>query len=747
EEFVRARDLQVSFKFWPFLNRQVEVKKITLHSSAIRIVRNSSGEFNFSTLGGAKTKGQPEHAAGGKRQREPSERPSRIIFIPLVDIAGGDLRYIDRAHGADLRFHQMDLQVANADVNQPLSIKLAAALLDDKKQNIHVVGNIGRRPADGDWTATPIEGTLDIDHLDLTRLKDALPSFRSALPKGVDLAGIFQLKDVQFKGSLKGDLAVTGAIDGTEGVIKHGNTFNKPAGTPFTLSMQARYGDNHLAIDHALLKLHGLELVTRGDIRLDAGAALNLTVKSGPTSLHGWERFFPALEPYRLKGTMDLQATVSGKIGSSSMPQLHGTMTLKNGSAQPPDFAKAIENLDTTIKFTGQRADVRDMALSLGKSRIRLAAVVEKFAPLSISYKLMTQELWPADYQSSMGPERTADIIRNFQSEGQFTVAGDKLRSRNSVASASGTLFGIAYKDLRANLSLADKIAKVQSLRVQTLNGSIEAQGEFAFKENTPHFALTTKLDGVDVKELYAALDSQAERDIQGRLNAELNLSGSGPSWDVIKTNLRGQGEAEIVQGVIYNFNIAESALTGMTGVPGLTNSLSPSLRKKHPETFTSKDTAFKELRSLIDVADGQINFKNMRMSAAEFLAVGNGWVDFNRKVDSRATLTFSQRLSADLAQSAREIKYLLNHQGQLEIPFSVTGKMPNLKTKPDMNYLGQVVQRNFMGKGAEDSENNFLGRRDRAGESDGESLDSKRKRRRSTEERIRRGLENLFKR
>jgi hypothetical protein len=258
---------------------------------------------------------------------------------------------------------------------------------------------------------------------------------------------------------------------------------------------------------------------------------------------------------------------------------------------------------------------------------------------------------------------------------------------------------------------------------------------------------MKTKVDGIDVKELYTALDAKAERDIQGRLNADMKLSGGGKSWEQIKPSLRGQGQAEVVQGVIYNFNIAESALTGITGIPGLTNALSPSLRKKYPETFTAKDTEFKELKALLDVADGRINVKDLRMSAAEFVVRGDGWADFNRKVDFRSTLSFSQRLSADLGQSAREIKYLLNPQGQLEIPFSLKGTLPNVKPKPDANYLGQLVQRGFMRKGAEELQNRFLGGKDRSEEKESTADDGSRKKRDSTEDRIRRGLENLFRR
>jgi uncharacterized protein involved in outer membrane biogenesis len=748
EEFVRARDLQVNFKLWPLLKGEVQVKRLILHDPVVRLIRNPTGEFNFSTIGGGTKDTQQKKETFGKdkRDRLPRDGSSGRFLMSLVDISGGDIRYIDRRDGTDLQFRQVDLQVEDLDFNQPFSVKLAAAVYADE-QNLNVSGKIGPLPAKGDWTDIPLDGEGDIDALDLTRLKAAAPKLRNALSKNFDLSGVFRIKDLRFKGSLK-DLAVNGALEGTQGAIRYGKSFNKPAGVPLSLSTEGRYAGNKISISKSMLKMHTLELASAGDIQLGENATvLNLSVNSRPASLDGWDRFVPAIQRYRLKGIMELKATVRGNVGRASAPQIQGLLVLKNASAQPPDFPKAVENLDTTIKFTGQRADINDMTLSLGKSRIRVAAAIEKFSPLTFSYKMSTPELWPADYKVSLSEDRKGDIIRNLQSEGQFTMAGNNLVYRGKVVSANGTLLNVAYKDLQASLSVADKVANVQNLRVQALSGTVQLQGEYTLKEPSPDFTLISKVDGIDLKELYSALDVKAERDIQGRMNANMKLSGSGKSWEEIKPSLRGQGEAEVIQGVLYNFNIAESALTGITGIPGLTHNLSPSLRKKYPETFTAKDTEFKELKTLVDVGDGRINFKNMRMSAAEFIAVGNGWADFNRRVDSRATLTLSQRLSTDLSQSAREIKYLLNSQGQLEIPFSISGRMPHVKAKPDANFLGQMVQRNFMRRGADDLQNRFLGRSERSEENENAPEESTRKKRSSTEDRIRRGLENLFRR
>jgi len=743
EEFIRARDLQVNFKFWPLLRKEVQVKRVILHDPVVRVIRNAAGDYNFSTIG--KDRDRERKSAAPKERKEPAAKSEAAPTWPvsLIDISGGDLRYIDRKDGTDLQLRQLDLNIDDFDLNRPFAVKLAAALYGEK-QNVNVNGRIGPLPGSGDWRDLPLDGVVDVDTLDLTRLKAAAPRL---LSKTLELSGALRLNDLKVKGTPK-DLAVNGEIEGTQSAVRYGKSFNKPAGMALAFSTEARYTGNKVAIRKGMLKLHTLELAGAGDIQFGDATVLNLSLDSRPVSLDGWDKIVPALERYQLKGTAQIQATVRGKTGKDSAPQVQGVMTLKNASAQPPNFPKPIQNLDSRIQFTGQRADISDMTLRLGNSRIRLAAAIEKFSPLTFSYKLSTPELWPADYKVSLGEDRKADTIRNLRSEGQFSMRDGNVVYRGKVSSTEGTLFNIAYKDLDASLSLADQVANIQSLRVHALNGTVQLHGDYVFKDPSPQFTVSTKVEGVDVKELYTALDAKAERDISGRMNADMKLYGSGKTWEEIKPNLRGQGEAEVIQGMVHNFNIADSALTGITGIPGLTNKVvNPSLRKKYPETFTAKDTEFKELKTLVDVADGRINLKNTRMSAAEFVVVGNGWADFNRKVDFRSTLIFSQRLSADLSQSAREMKYLLNNQGQLEIPFSLTGRMPNVKAKPDANYLGQLVQRGFMGRRADDLQNRYLGRGDRAEEGESAPEEGTRKKRNSTEERIRRGLENLFKR
>jgi uncharacterized protein involved in outer membrane biogenesis len=743
-EFVRAKDLQVNLKFWPLLKKQIRVKRVVLHEPVIQIIRAANGDFNFSTIGRSEKEIKPPTE---KEPKEPTPREAKdrsAFLVSFVNISGGDIRYLDKKDGSDLRARQIDLEVEDFAFDEPFSVKLAAAVFADK-QNVKLTSKVGPLGSNSDFGQVPLSGEIELDPLDMGKLKKALPELKNSLPKELDVSGVFSVKSLKFSGTLK-EIGLNGEIEGTSGALRYGTSFHKAAGIPLSLAADASYAGDKILIRKGRLTLYNLKLAAKGDVRLGAATAVNLSIDSEPASLDGWEKIVPALARYRLTGNMDLKATVRGKAGKGAVPQIEGTLTLKGASAKPPDFPKPIEDLDTRINFTGQRADIKDMTLRLGKAKIRVAAAIEKFSPLTLSYKLSAPEIWPADYRA-LPEDRNGDVIRNLKSEGQFALTGGNMVYQGKLASAEGTLYNVAYKGLDATLTLADKVANIQSLKVNALSGSVQLEGQYSFKEAAPQFSVASKVQGVDVKELYAALDSKAERDIRGRMNGDVKLSGSGKTWEEIKPTLRGQGDAEVVQGALMNFNIAEGALSGITGIPGLTNAFNPALRKKYPETFTAKDTEFKELRASFDLADGRINVKDLRMAAAEFTTQGKGWADFTRKVDFHSTVNFSQRLSADMSQSAREMKYLLNNQGQLEVPIALTGRMPNVKAKPDTKYLGQMAQRGFARKGVEELQNRFFGGKPSAAPEESAPAEStnNKKKKKSTEDRIREGLKNLF--
>jgi len=748
-EFVRAKDLQVNLKFLPLLRRDVQVKKLILHNPTISIIRNAKGDFNFSTIAKTEKEKKEDGAKKQKKEAAPKEKEApSTFFVSLVDISAGDVSYRDQKDGTNLQLRQINLEVEDLDFDRPFTVNLAAALFASK-QNLKIKTAVGPLSRGADFRDVPLDGEINVDPLDLSQLEAAVPKVRSALPKNLDLAGVFRIENLKLKGTLK-NLALKGQIVGNDGSIRLGNSFQKQPGIPLTISADAQHAGDRIVLRQAEIKLHNLELASKGEVRLGDRTLLNLSIDSKQVSLDGWEKIIPAIAGYQLSGKMQVRGTIRGEVGKGATPQIQGNASLENASAKPPQFSKPIENLNTKINFTGQRADIKEMTLKLGNSNIRLAATIERFSPLTVTYKISTPELSPGEFQAALPEERKKDVIHNLSSEGQVAIQNGNVTAQGKIASSNGSLYAIDYKDLQATLSMADKVAHIRNFNVNALNGAVQAEGEYAFKGPVPNFSLASKVRGVDLKELYSTFGSKAEndsqRDIRGRLNADMQVTGSGKTWEEMKPALRGQGQAEVLDGALLNFNLADSVLSGATGMPGLTNMIKPAIRKKYPETFEAKDTQFKELKADFDLANGRMNVKNLRITGADFNVDGNGWVDFERNVNFRSSLMLSPQLSADIGGSAREIKYLFNDQKQLEIPFSVTGKLPKVKPKPDASYLAKSLQRGFLQKGTEELQQRFLGKKESASPKE-ESAPSDRKERKksSTEDLIRKGLKDFL--
>ena len=736
DPFVQAKSLQANVRLLPLLRKDVQVKRLILHQPGINIIRNRQGVYNFASLGGSDKKKDAET----EDSRDKAARQRAALLISLVEISGGVARYRDLTDGTDLAVQQLDLRARDLNFDRPVSIDLAAAVFA-AKQNVNLKLLVGPISPESDYLNVAVDSQLDIDPLDLSQLKKAVPKIFTALPKDLEVGGIFKLSGLKVKGTLH-DFALNGGIEGTQGFIQWGDYFHKPAGIPLVLESAAHYSKDKLAIRNAALKLHTLPLQVKGDIGLGKPPVLNVSLDSDPTSLEGWGKLIPAVANYDLNGKMGLRATVRGPIGAGKNPQVDGNLSLQSASIKVPQLPKAIENLNTQVKFSDGQAETKETNFNLGNSRISLTAVIARFSPFTLSYKLNTAELALADIQPSLPPERSSDFLRGLGSDGQVTTTNGQTTVAGKILSSDGRLYNMDYKNLDANLSYAKNNVVLRSFRANVLNGSAQLKGEFGFDES-PKFSMASEIKGIDLVQLHQYF-TKDQPDMRGSLNGNLKLSGQGDQWQEIEPTLRGDGQTEVLNGTLLNFNIADAVLSGATGIPGLTNLINPAVRKKYPETFEAKDTVFKDLQTQLDIGDSRLNLKNLRIAAAQFRVAGDGWVDFERRVDFRGVIRFSPELSGDIAGAVREIRLLFNKNNELEIPFTLSGQMPNVKPRPDAGFLTKALQRGLFQKGAEELQEQLFGSKERRAP-DRQPDQERQPSPKSPEDLIRRGLEGLF--
>jgi uncharacterized protein involved in outer membrane biogenesis len=745
-EFVRARDLQINVRLWPLLQKQFEIKNVTLRQPVVTISRNAAGDFNFSSIGNKNKERREAKTNEARARREKTGTPSVAVY--LANIVNGEVIYRDQKEDAHLDLKRVDLTVKQASGSKPISAELQAALFSDKP-NLNLEVSVAPILPDTDISRLRLSGTIDVDPLDVTALQAAVPTLKSLLPKELRWSGTFGISKGKFNGTLE-NLALKGVVEGTRAAIRFGKNFSKASGVPLELAADAQYTNETIYLRNADLKLHTLALNSKGEIHLGDEPTVNISVDAKPTALNGWEKVIPAVEPYRLSGTMEVHALLRGRIGKKAFPDVHGTATLTSVAVQPPKLTMPVKDLNARINFNGQGAETKGSSLGLGSSKLRFAANVEKFAPLTLAYSVSTSEIRPAEFQTAVAEEHKDDVLRNVSTAGRLTVAGGQVTFEGKLESSQGMLRKIAFQRLDTTLAVADKVVRLNDLRVNALGGDLTGKGEYAFGEAVPRFSADAKIRGMDINEFYRSLKAKTQRDLHGRLNASATLAGSGRNWSEVKPNLRGQGEAEIVQGALLNFNLANAALSA-TGIPGLGNLISPQVRKKYPETFEAKDTKFKQMKAHFDVADGRVNVKDLLIAAADYSVQGDGWVNFERKINFRAALNLSPALSADLAQSMSEVRFLFNNDNEFTMPMTVTGTLPRVKARPDSRYVARMFQRGAERQGLEELQRRFFGNKESSAPKEGDASEQqpaqKRKKKQSTEELIRKGLEGLFRR
>ncbi|MBI3805545.1 MAG: AsmA family protein [Nitrospirae bacterium] len=140
EDFVKSDDIVLNLRFFPLLQKRIEVEQLLLHRPEIRLIQDQSGRWNTSTLGkGTEKEAQPSPGA------PPKERRPLGVAADRLTIKEGKVIYLKRLkEGAPLTVsaEKIDLNVTDLQLGKTASIALKTRL-EPKGESVHLEGRIG----------------------------------------------------------------------------------------------------------------------------------------------------------------------------------------------------------------------------------------------------------------------------------------------------------------------------------------------------------------------------------------------------------------------------------------------------------------------------------------------------------------------------------------------------------------------------------------------------------------------------
>jgi len=400
----------------------------------------------------------------------------------------------------------------------------------------------------------------------------------------------------------------------------------------------------------------------------------------------------------KASGIVKIQIHIEGTLEAAD---LEGKIDARDAAIKLGDsFDKARGvplNFSFKGKLEGENLHLPTADLVLGDTQLRSDVRISDFANPKVTFDTRT-EVFDLTAVTG-GGDRGEQVIRDVSIKGTLTLPDAGLNLKAAIRSASGVMSGTAYEQLVLDVAMANQRVTIETLSLRAFDGTLSVNGTYDMRDaDRPVFDLHSKLRGMRVESIVASQRASASHFVQGNLDANLHAKGAGAGWEAIKQSLTGTGNVVIDDGRLKDINLGDSVLQGITGVPGMSAVLSPALRQKYPQVFGATDTVFEKLDAKIDIRNGWVNTRNLRLATQDYAIEGNGRISLDGKLDMTMVMRFSESLSQDLIASVKQARYLRGRTGRIEIPVRLTGTLPNVRPIPDIAFIAEAVSRELIG-------------------------------------------------
>ena len=698
--FIEASNVYTRLELLPLLARRIEVTEVVLDKPVIRIVQTRDGTFNVSTLGRKKVHTEQEAGEGkgggkggrGDNEESPMAEAGRApaalgsLLVQNFSINGGTLTFETEGAPESSTVNAIDLKVRDFGFNAPFTVAVTFAALSDQ-QNFDLSATIGPLISNGviDIDAIPLSGKAKVGPILLTQL-ETIPMIAKAIPPKLSVSG-----PVSFDATADGTTQAVKfnvSSDLSANAIAFGDSFNKPADTPLNISAEGSQTSSGVAVTLANVTLGDLEAKAT-DIKVGGGTTA-AHVDTNNFDLAALAKMIPALGKYNLTGKTEVHTAATLANGKAAAD---GTVALAGvGLLMPDQKASPLSNINGNIKLAGTTADVGPLTFNLGAQQATLKSHIDQFQPLVMSYELNAASVRLADLAPSRPPD---EVINQLFAKGAISIgsmAGPTVDSE--ITSPSGNLANLPYQNLKLQVALKQKQARVTTLRLKAFSGDIVATGNTRLEASAPMEA-SISFTNLDIQQALDSQKSKAAGTVRGTLGGKIQVSGKTGTFDEMKPTLKGNGNLTLTNGKLIGVNIGGQALKKVQHLPAIGKLVPDAVVKNHPELFSNPDTDI-QLASLTFVLEGpRITSHDIKAQTVDYNLLGDGWFDMDKNIDLAAEIVLSPQFSKELVEQKKEVAFIANKDGQIDIPLQVVGQLPKPQVLPNVTELAQLATNN----------------------------------------------------
>ncbi len=699
--FIEANDIYAKVMLLPLLSRRLRVTELILDSPAVHIIRTESGRYNFSTLGrksAANSQAVPELRTGEKQRpaiggapltAERGQPPAPAgrrgglagLYVNAFTVRNGRLTY--EALGYQHRsatVTDVALSITDFSLDSPFQFALRLAAFHEK-QNVDISGTVGPLAKQGqiDTAAIPFKLNATLGPLVLARLR-AIPELAEAMPEKLSLPD-----PVTVEARLDGNPRAAKfhfASDLTSDRVAWADAFNKPASLAFNVSADGWRSDSTIEIVQTKVKLADLD--AKAEKIKFGGGNLSARIDTNRFDIGSIAKLVPALAKYNASGHVEAHSDLS--VVQKKF-EANGIATLADVAFGPPGAkGTPISKLNGDIKLHGGAADAAPLKFDLASGHATLNVHAVSFQPINATYDFNVDTIRLADLVPNRPPE---EHLGGVASSGKLASEAGAIAADTKLTSAEGNLADVPYKNLELLASLAGKQLNLKSLKFAAFTGDVSANGQATFG-SAPEFALNLDAGHVDLEQALQSQKAKAAGIIRGILNGQLKVTGKGAKFDDIKPTLHGNGRAEVKDGKLVGLNVVADALGKIKNLPEIGDLVPASIIEKHSGLFRDPDTELQNASLTFMLEGPKISTNDLKVGTQDYSILGKGWFDMDKTIDMTADIVLSQALTADIIAQKKNVVYVTNQQGLIDVPVAIRGALPKPIVAPDIPQMAQ---------------------------------------------------------
>ncbi len=661
QAFLKIDKAQVGAAILPLLSQNLEIDTLTLHGLDLNLEKNAEGISNWDDLikkdDEVKTEEKSEDTAN------PLDKLAALNFGG-IDIQNGQVHWNDQQaqQTVDLKLSELstsaitfgeffnivlsaETTVAKPALKSQLNLTIEAKL---EKDGRYFLRNLALKSTT-QGSGIPVEkatAELTIPTLDLAMEKNQLSLPILTLAYDVIGGKDFPMQTIQgeltvkeFSGDLKTQqfkaqkLAVNTALTGD----------SLPGGkAQINLSTQPTIDITAQTANLDQLSLSAMDIVAKGSVK-----ATQITTE--------------ALVDAKLDiAETNLRALL--KQLKISLPEMADAKTLTKFAA----------SLGVHFNAKTQAVSVKNLKVTLDDTLLTGNGSVSQFDAPNIRYDLALTKIDLNRYlpakKAVVESEKTApvaetdiplptELLRKLTINGTFkaeAVTFDKLLPKNIVLTVKGSKGKINANPIRADI----------------FKTSINAQAGLDVSGKTPQYSFITDAKKVPIGDVLMAFTGKEQMSGTGAVGANITTAGSRISH--FKQNLNGTAAANLEDGAIKGFNLAQSIREAKAKMNGTTT----------PAANGDLQTDFSSLIAQVSIKQGIVTTTKLLAQAPFMRITGSGTVDLPK--ESLNYLVKAKIVASDKGQGGEDLKEL----NGLTIPVKLKGAWTSPSVSLDLNSL-----------------------------------------------------------